>query len=636
MLEFPTASGALAAAEEIAAASDPPVRTGVHLGEVSVTESGDLLGHGVNVAARIQQMASPGAVLASGDVKRAIRGPLGERLRSQGSVRLDKMSETLPVFALAPAEGGRAKGRRLDLRSPAIAAVAALVLALAGLGLWLARGVWSGSAPRSTRVAILPFQSLGGGAQFNDFAAGLRDQIVGVMSANDVPTVSQADSEALRGQGRGEIVARLGVTLLLDGSVRSDGRTIGVRVDLEDPRQHATLWTASVEAPASQGSDLQHRIAAKITNVLMCANDLQRAPSAPTDSDTVALFFHACDLSENMEGDLQRREQVLDALRQVTSRAPGFARGHSKLASVLADRYRFMPSDQGADRFREASAEARRALAIDPNDADAYQALSLLQPVTAFTERERLLLRGLSGAPSDAGLSFRYAQFLAEVGRLGEAESFAQRAAAHEPLDVQYAAYVPYYEAAGGGSEGAEEGIVQVSRTWPDSPIGWGASLSVAIWAGQTDRALAILARAPSYAPAEVIEHSRGCVLAMKTLAPSAVAAARRREEARSAGSQADLRDAIQCLAPLELVDASFAMSERYQPTLYVLEGSAIFFFPSTAPMRRDRRFMKLAARIGLVDYWRSTGKWPDFCSQPGLPYDCKTEAAKVASKRAG
>ena len=68
MLEFPTASGALAAAEEIAAASDPPVRAGVHLGEVSVTSSGDLLGHGVNVAARIQQMASPGAVLVSGDV----------------------------------------------------------------------------------------------------------------------------------------------------------------------------------------------------------------------------------------------------------------------------------------------------------------------------------------------------------------------------------------------------------------------------------------------------------------------------------------------------------------------------------------------------------------------------------------
>jgi hypothetical protein len=46
--------------------------------------------------------------------------------------------------------------------------------------------------------------------------------------------------------------------------------------------------------------------------------------------------------------------------------------------------------------------------------------------------------------------------------------------------------------------------------------------------------------------------------------------------------------------------------------------------------MRRDPRFMSLAAKLGLVDYWRSSGKWPDFCSEPGLPYDCKAEAAKA------
>jgi len=38
-----------------------------------------------------------------------------------------------------------------------------------------------------------------------------------------------------------------------------------------------------------------------------------------------------------------------------------------------------------------------------------------------------------------------------------------------------------------------------------------------------------------------------------------------------------------------------------------------------------------LAARVGLVDYWRTSGHWPDFCFEPGLPYDCKAEAAKLA-----
>src|SRR5262249_21493317 len=60
--------------------------------------------------------------------------------------------------------------------------------------------------------------------------------------------------------------------------------------------------------------------------------------------------------------------------------------------------------------------------------------------------------------------------------------------------------------------------------------------------------------------------------------------------------------------------------------------GVGVLFKPGTASMRRDRRFMALAARIGLVDYWRASGHWPDFCSEPGLPYDCKAEAAKYAT----
>ncbi len=57
---------------------------------------------------------------------------------------------------------------------------------------------------------------------------------------------------------------------------------------------------------------------------------------------------------------------------------------------------------------------------------------------------------------------------------------------------------------------------------------------------------------------------------------------------------------------------------------------SAFLFFTLTAPLRRDPRFMQLAARLGLVDYWRSSGHWPDFCADPGLPYNCRTEANRI------
>jgi hypothetical protein len=55
-----------------------------------------------------------------------------------------------------------------------------------------------------------------------------------------------------------------------------------------------------------------------------------------------------------------------------------------------------------------------------------------------------------------------------------------------------------------------------------------------------------------------------------------------------------------------------------------------VWFRPALQEFRRDPRFMQLAARSPLLNYWRSTGKWPDFCSEPDLPYDCKKEAAKL------
>ncbi|MFM9864204.1 MAG: TIR domain-containing protein [Micropepsaceae bacterium] len=100
MLEFGSSLSAVEAASELAATCEPKVRVGVHLGDVVVQPNGDLLGHGVNVAARLMAKSDPGGALVSADVRRTIRGPLGERLISRGVMQLDKMAETIEAFAL--------------------------------------------------------------------------------------------------------------------------------------------------------------------------------------------------------------------------------------------------------------------------------------------------------------------------------------------------------------------------------------------------------------------------------------------------------------------------------------------------------------------------------------------------------
>ena len=55
-----------------------------------------------------------------------------------------------------------------------------------------------------------------------------------------------------------------------------------------------------------------------------------------------------------------------------------------------------------------------------------------------------------------------------------------------------------------------------------------------------------------------------------------------------------------------------------------------IYFRPEFVEVRRDPRFLLVARRAGLLDYWRKSGRWPDFCSAAGQTYDCKAEAAKL------
>ena len=86
----------------------------------------------------------------------------------------------------------------------------------------------------------------------------------------------------------------------------------------------------------------------------------------------------------------------------------------------------------------------------------------------------------------------------------------------------------------------------------------------------------------------------------------------------------------IQSLAEFNQTDELIRLLNS-APTEALASISYILFRPSFANFQRDARFMAVAGRIGLADYWLSTGEWPDFCRRPNWPYDCKAEAGKHA-----
>ncbi len=158
MCEFAAASEAIAAARDIlsaAPATAPATRVGVHMGEVYEQESGDLLGHGVNVAARLEQMAPPGSALISRAAAETVQGDLRAHLIPRGRVALDKMNETIDVCVLDPAaKAGHARSPRRR-RAWLAAGVLAGVAAVSALGavLWSA-GLIGPSAEERMRFAM--------------------------------------------------------------------------------------------------------------------------------------------------------------------------------------------------------------------------------------------------------------------------------------------------------------------------------------------------------------------------------------------------------------------------------------------------------------------------------------------------
>src|SRR5262249_34979587 len=149
-------------------------------------------------------------------------------------------------------------------------------------------------------------------------------------------------------------------------------------------------------------------------------------------------------------------------------------------------------------------------------------------------------------------------------------------------------------------------------------------------WAGQWDAALANLAAAPSTPTAgtRLNDAWLAFVRAAKTRAPADIGSARTLALATAAESGLAKWSAVLDLAYLGLLDDAFALAEKYTHYDDVQYTFDFLFFPTAAPLRQDARFIGLTTRIGLVDYWTKSGHWPDFCSAPNLPYDCRAEAA--------
>jgi hypothetical protein len=251
-----------------------------------------------------------------------------------------------------------------------------------------------------------------------------------------------------------------------------------------------------------------------------------------------------------------------------------------------------------------------------------------LASATDWVGNEAIARRALQADPDSEWSNGILATVLAKVGRMQEAADAMRKANAANPLALDWSTENARMSALAGRTQEASDEAADVAKAWPNEGGARAGRLQVAAILGDWNEALALLDESGK---SPLTDPVRSCFLALKTPTPAAREKARAQVKA-AATQPGGFEVAFLCLARMGYVDDAFDVARSYRPDDPNGLQAGELFGPEAAGMRRDPRFMQLANRIGLVRYWHATGKWPDFCAEPGLPYDCKAEAARMAA----
>ena len=220
-------------------------RIGIHLGDVVEESDGDLMGDGVNIAARLQGIAKPGGICISDDAFRQVKGRLDIKVSDLGAVKLKNIADPMRAYSLevgAPPEARLSANRAKQVASKPrwlsapLAAIAALLLLVAASGWYMLGGRLTKPAQAAhLSIVVLPFTNLSGDPAQDYFADGVTENLTTELSRiRDSFVIARNTAFTFKGRNvdAKEIGKELGVRYVLEGSVQRDQNSC--------PRQRAT------------------------------------------------------------------------------------------------------------------------------------------------------------------------------------------------------------------------------------------------------------------------------------------------------------------------------------------------------------------------------------------------------------
>lgn len=424
--------------------------------------------------------------------------------------------------------------------------------------------------------------------------------------------------------------SRKSATLTFEVAGNTDQQQPTANLVLFSSANRELLWSQDFKPESGKPADLNQQMGYTAARVLGCALEGLSADDRRLKVETLKIYLSGCS-SLAMLNAGEFREGI-PKFREVLARTPQFAGAWGKL--ITAESEVFVSESFGAstDEIAEMRSQLMRdinkARRVSPNLPEAYQAEIDLLPVNAYAERLRLAEKAVETNPeSSLGFGAR-SRILQSVGRVNDSVADARRAKELDPVSPIWRNNYILVLAYAGLMETALQELADAERLWPDTSSIAAARFGLDLRYGDPRRALEYIR---SGATGGGWLRSMSYLDARQDPRPSKIDLAIGDAAALYRQNPDYLAHTAQVFGTFDQEDRLLASLLRV-PKSHLIQVMDVLFRAGVAEIWHDPRSLQLAARTGILDYWRRAGTWPDFCSDPNLPYDCKVEVAKYPS----
>ncbi len=521
---------------------------------------------------------------------------VGYRLKSAG------FAEDGPAAQSAASRKTRFRFRALGV------AAALLLLVTAGAVLWR----FQGRAPehQALHVAVQPFDALTDSGGARSLARRIPNEIVDALGDSQIETV-------LAGEQGGSASAL--PALRVTGLLRDDGRNTIVDVRIENGATRAAIWSTEFQRESRDASDLPLEVAARVADMVNMINFAHASTPPLMDDSSLTAMLQTADMIRDAHDGAWA--PMVENAQGLVARHPEFAFGHSLLAAAYGEAaYNINVPGRAQAMGDAARREANLALKLDREDAGAYAVLSRLVPRSDYRTQEEILLRGIKFGKhprEPLGALYSYeGTLLSNVGRLREALSLQLIAQATDKWGPPKTVKVALAYANMGNLPAARNWIQKAVERWPNHSSVRAYRFYIAGFYEQPADALAIIDAIDSQASSDDKQSATWKSFVEARAAGSAQVTGAAVPKIREAADQGTISREVEIMMLASLGNTKEAIESANLALDRQEELTPRFLFtPVARNLRRDPGFVGLAARMGLIKYWRETGKLPDFCT---------------------